>query len=238
MDCPVCNERLDFTSSGMGSLVRCQNYHCFHTDCVRDGNAQRASTCPLCPKDTGGRLRALCTTVDQLRALLWQSGIRPRSLGLDFVAPHLVAQAREFVKEKASISRNLSQNSLLELISDQACEVLFWVRSESSTEAVLPERAVPKPQLNCGATCEALEASICRSLFFSLSLFVLPSWSLHLHQREPHQQRSSSIATSHSCSQCLQTYTTSLTTHSGLSERHACQRKSPPTLTLLIGTGR
>jgi len=125
MDCPVCNERLDFTSSGMGSLVRCQNYHCFHTDCVRDGDARRASTCPLCPRDTGGRLRALCTTVDQLRALLWQSGIRPRSLGLDFVAPHLVAQAREFVKEKASISRNLSQNSLLELISDQACEVRF-----------------------------------------------------------------------------------------------------------------
>jgi len=116
LQCPICLSPLDDEG---GSIRRCDQFHCFHGDCVRELRSDGDSNaCPLCPKTAGGRkLSAIGNSADRLRALLWVSGVRDCSMGLESVTPHVLSQARNLkVSLHTSCRQGVAKQAIIEIV--------------------------------------------------------------------------------------------------------------------------
>lgn len=105
LQCPICDELLH-QSEDHRPIWRCRQFHCFHEHCMPLGD-DKGRVCPLCPREQQEELSSVTNSRDQLVALLWRWGIRDYALGLESLAPQVLAQGRSLVQSLAARAREL-----------------------------------------------------------------------------------------------------------------------------------
>eukprot|EP00929_Paragymnodinium_shiwhaense_P067508 TRINITY_DN33970_c0_g1_i1.p1 TRINITY_DN33970_c0_g1~~TRINITY_DN33970_c0_g1_i1.p1 ORF type:complete len:978 (-),score=210.18 TRINITY_DN33970_c0_g1_i1:100-3033(-) len=120
--CPLCGDKLPFGDGCQaGALRRCARFHCFHDACLCEHMTKHGSHCPLCPAEAQAmEMKQLASPVDQLKTLLFLTGVREAAASLESLAPGAVTRGRDIVRtlaQRASLTQRESGTSRVDLDS-------------------------------------------------------------------------------------------------------------------------